>query len=413
MSQEDQYNSRYDRQERLVLWDQKLIQNSSVLVVGIGGTGSEVIKNLSLLGIGKLILVDVDTIEYSNLNRQMLFRETDIGKNKAEVAKDRINTMFNPQVNVETFSIKIQDIPTEIFEKVDVIAGCVDNFLARQYINSLAIELLKPYIDSATDGYLGQVQYIQKNFSSCLACDNPPPPDETNIWTAPCTLIGTPRIREHCAWKALYSFYTKYNREPRENSNKDMKSLLKIVNNCTKNYRFPSYDIKELRQLILAHIPSIVTVNSVISGIQSQLIINTLLFKKRSSLKRKDQQILKKLRESERFQIPSLTIYSGLTSTFSTFKLLADPDCIVCGNKGIDSNQIPIIQVYPDNKFKEIIQEVNNKYKDEFLAFRGNKYLDEGDLIKDILSNGDRITFSPLSGENDMRVKIIFKKKNI
>ncbi len=412
MSQEDQYNLRYDRQERLVLWDQKLIQNSSVLVVGIGGTGSEVIKNLSLLGVGKLILVDVDTIEYSNLNRQMLFRETDIGKSKAEVAKDRISTMFNKQVNVEAFSIKIQDIPTEIFEEVDIIAGCVDNFLARQYINSLAIELSKPYIDSATDGYIGQVQYIQKNFSSCLACDNPPPPDETNIWTAPCTLVGTPRIREHCAWKALYSFYTRYNREPRENSNKDMKFLQKIANNCTKNHKFPSYDIKELKQLILTHIPSIITVNSVISGIQSQLIINTLFFEKRSSLKRKDQKILRRLRKSERFQIPSLTIYSGLTGTFSTFKLLADPDCFVCGNRGINSDQISMIHVNPDNRFIEIVQEVNNKYEDEFLAFRGNKHLNEGDIIKDILSNGDRITFSPLYGEKDKRIKVIFEKKN-
>ena len=75
MTQDLPSSSKYDRQERLALWDQQIIENSSILIVGVGGTGSELAKNLALLGIGNLILVDDDTIEFSNLNRQMLFRD--------------------------------------------------------------------------------------------------------------------------------------------------------------------------------------------------------------------------------------------------------------------------------------------------------------------------------------------------
>ena len=205
----DYPSSRFDRQERLSLWDQRIIEKSTILIAGAGGTGSEVCKNLSLLGIGKLIIVDVDTIEFSNLNRQMLFTEEDVGQNKAEVAKFRILKDFNPNISIDFFPCLIQEIPEKIFENVDIIAGCVDNYLARQFLNSIAVEHLKPLVDSATDGYLGQVQSVIPFQSACLACDNPPPPDETQILTEPCSLVGVPRSRDQCAWKALYEFLLK------------------------------------------------------------------------------------------------------------------------------------------------------------------------------------------------------------
>ncbi|MFW9906862.1 MAG: ThiF family adenylyltransferase, partial [Candidatus Thorarchaeota archaeon] len=268
--------SKYDRQERLAIWDQHIIETSTILIAGVGGTGSELAKNLALLGIGNLILVDDDTIEFSNLNRQMLFREEDVGQKKAEIAKKRIQEQFNPDIGIKHYSEKLQNIPQSIFQKIDIIAGCVDNFLARQYLNAMAIELEIPLIDSATDGYFGQVQYIKSGISACLACETPPPPDETRVLTAPCTLVGVPRVREHCAWKALYEFNAKHQRGPIETSKEDIMELTKFANICANNHNFGQFKKKELLQLILFHVPSLITVNAVTSGLQSQEIVKAL-----------------------------------------------------------------------------------------------------------------------------------------
>ncbi|MFX1537736.1 MAG: ThiF family adenylyltransferase, partial [Promethearchaeota archaeon] len=242
-------SSKYDRQERLAIWDQQIIENSTILIAGVGGTGSELAKNLALLGIGSLILVDDDTIEFSNLNRQMLFREVDVGQKKATIAKKRIQEQFNPDIVIQEYANKLQDIPQKIYQSVDIIAGCVDNFLARQYLNAMAIELDIPLIDSATDGYFGQIQYVKPRINACLACETPAPPDETRVLTAPCTLVGVPRVREHCAWKALYEFNAKHKRGPVETSIEDIKELTRLANNCAKKHNFGKFSKKELLRL--------------------------------------------------------------------------------------------------------------------------------------------------------------------
>ena len=107
---------KFERQQRLSIWNQEIIEQSSILIVGVGGTGGEVAKNLALLGIGKLILVDIDTIEFSNLNRQLLFTEADIGKNKVDVAKEAILNRYNKTVEIDTYPSNIQAIPFKILQ---------------------------------------------------------------------------------------------------------------------------------------------------------------------------------------------------------------------------------------------------------------------------------------------------------
>ncbi|MFX0091340.1 MAG: ThiF family adenylyltransferase, partial [Candidatus Hodarchaeota archaeon] len=82
------FSSRYSRQQLLEGWDQKRFSQAQVVIVGIGATGSVVASSLVMMGIGKLILIDMDTIELSNLSRQLLFRDVHIGRSKAEVAKE-------------------------------------------------------------------------------------------------------------------------------------------------------------------------------------------------------------------------------------------------------------------------------------------------------------------------------------
>ena len=407
----DYPSSKFDRQERLSLWDQRLIEKSTVLIAGIGGTGSEVSKNLALLGIGKLILVDVDTIEYSNLNRQMLFKEEDIGRNKAEIAKSRIQEQFNPKLEIDIFPQLVQEIPDKIFESVDIFAGCVDNFLARQFLNSISIEHQKPLIDSATDGFLGQVQSIIPSQTACLACDNPPPPEETQVITEPCSLVGIPRSREHCAWKALYEFNSLLNREPNE-TKKDIDKLTQIANKYAEKHNFGKFEEKELLQIIMFHVPSIITVNAIISGIQSQEIIKTIFSSNRNYLSKSNQSMLTQLETSSRFQLPSLSIYSGLTGIVNTFDLVPDPNCIVCGDAFKISTKVEEIKVSKKNSIKTILPRFTERYKNRyFVAFRGNSVLPDDKPLGSILNNGDRITLSSLDDNLEIRVKVNFITK--
>ncbi|MHA2223635.1 MAG: ThiF family adenylyltransferase [Candidatus Hodarchaeales archaeon] len=406
----DFQSSKYDRQERLSIWDQKLIEESTILIVGIGGTGSEVAKNLALLGIGSLILVDADTIEFSNLNRQMLFREENVGQKKAETASNRLRELFNPDIKIVSYSDPIQNIPQKIFHESDIIAGCVDNFLARQFLNSMAIEQNKPFIDSATDGFLGQVQYIKLNETACLACDNPPPPEETRVMTEPCTLVGTPRIRDHCAWKSLYEFNERNNRGPDETSRRDITELTRLANNIAKKHGFGSFVEKELMQLIIFHVPSLITVNAVISGIQSQEIIKALFIEKFGIMKESEQKTLESMMKSNRFRIPSLSIYSSLSGTINTFKMVPDPNCLVCSQVSSPLNSIPVVKINSRLTFASILKIFGQKYKKEYIGFRGNYFISEDTKIGEILSNGDRITLKSLTDEEEVRVKIIFEK---
>jgi molybdopterin/thiamine biosynthesis adenylyltransferase len=401
-------SSKYDRQERLLIWNQKIIEKSTILVVGVGGTGSEVCKNLALMGIGHLILVDSDTIEFSNLNRQMLFREEDIGKLKSEITKLRLKELFNPNIIIDSYSTLIQDLPQKILEKADIIAGCVDNFLARQYLNSIAIELNKPFVDSATDGYFGQIRYIKKGKTACLACDNPLPPDETRTLTAPCTLVGKPRIREHCAWKALYDFNELHNREPSDTSKKDVLELTKLANQHAEKNNFAQFEKKELLQLILFHVPSLITVNAVISGIQSQEIIKGLFLENKSAFLKKERQSLNKLMKGHRFRIPSYLIYSALTGTVNTFSLTPDPKCMVCKKSKSSSKRLVKLKVEKQAPFGIILDKFRSKKQKEFVAFRGNIVLPEEEIIEKLLTDGDRITLSSLDDTEEIRVKIEF-----
>src|SRR5689334_15768239 len=92
-------DDRYSRLRLIAWWDQSKLGKSTMLVVGAGALGNEVVKNLALLGIGRIFLVDFDTIEPSNLARSVLFRSADKGRSKAEVAAERAREL-NPDVNI-------------------------------------------------------------------------------------------------------------------------------------------------------------------------------------------------------------------------------------------------------------------------------------------------------------------------
>lgn len=210
----------------------KRVKDSRVLVVGAGGIGCELLKNLVCAGFGSgytqanlgagdnqddeslvptlmsrspgIVLVDLDTIDLSNLNRQFLFRKQHIQKPKATVAKETAS-QFNPSVNIDARHGDIFDAQYDVdfFQGFDLVFNALDNLKARQHVNRMCMAAGVPLIESGTTGFNGQVQAIQKGLTECYDCNPKPVQKSFPI----CTIRSTPSQPIHCiVWAKSYLF---------------------------------------------------------------------------------------------------------------------------------------------------------------------------------------------------------------
>jgi adenylyltransferase/sulfurtransferase len=151
-------------------WEKEKVQDAKVMVVGAGALGNEVIKNLALMGIGHLFIVDFDKIEAANLSRSVLFREGDDHRSKAEIAAARAKAI-NPQVHIQYLN---GDVTTEmglgIIRRMDAIVGCLDNREARLAVNRFAYWMNKPWVDGAIQELLGLVRVFVPGQGACYEC---------------------------------------------------------------------------------------------------------------------------------------------------------------------------------------------------------------------------------------------------
>ncbi len=151
-------------------WDREKVQNAKVMVIGAGALGNEVIKNLALMGIGHIFIVDFDKIEAANLSRSVLFRESDNNRSKAEIAAARAKSV-NPDVHVQYLN---GDVTTRlglgIFRRMDVIIGCLDNREARLAVNRFCYWMGKPWVDGAIQELLGLVRVFVPGQGACYEC---------------------------------------------------------------------------------------------------------------------------------------------------------------------------------------------------------------------------------------------------
>ena len=139
-------------------WQQEVVRGATVLVVGAGALGNEVLKNLALMGAGKILVADFDTIEDSNLSRSVLFRESDRGRRKSEVAAERVKEL-NPDVNVQAWHGDVNyELGLGVFRHVDVVIGCLDNREARLSLNRFSWAIGKPWVDGAIQELMGIVR---------------------------------------------------------------------------------------------------------------------------------------------------------------------------------------------------------------------------------------------------------------
>jgi len=163
-------SDRYASLKLIPWWQQEKLANAKVMVIGTGALGNEVLKNLALLGIGYVFIIDLDIIEASNLTRSILFRETDRGKPKAMVAAQRLKEI-NPDIKVSFHQGNVTtDIGLGIFRRMDIIICCVDNIAARVFINRACWKVAKPWINGGIDEMQGVMEVFVPPDSSCYEC---------------------------------------------------------------------------------------------------------------------------------------------------------------------------------------------------------------------------------------------------
>lgn len=188
------------------------IRRARLLVVGAGGIGCELLKNLVLVGIGHVDIVrratltqiDLDTIDLSNLNRQFLFQKQHIRKSKAMIAKETASA-FNPDTTIVAHhaNIKAPQFDVAFYASFDVVLNALDNLETRRWVNRMCVMARVPMIESGTAGFLGQVQPIRVGHTECYDCTAHPTPTTFPV----CTIRSTPSTPVHCiVWAKNWLF---------------------------------------------------------------------------------------------------------------------------------------------------------------------------------------------------------------
>lgn len=163
-------NDRYHRQSLISWWDQERLRAATVLVVGAGALGNELVKNLVLMGVGRIIVADLDHIENSNLARCVFFRPSDEGREKAVVLAERAGAL-NEQVEVIPLVGDIRlSAGLGLFADVDVVLGGLDNREARLFVNQACWKASTPWVDGAIEGLMGVVRVFIPPETACYEC---------------------------------------------------------------------------------------------------------------------------------------------------------------------------------------------------------------------------------------------------
>ena len=183
---------------------QKRLKNAKVLCVGAGGLGSPTLMYLAAAGVGTLGIVEFDTVDESNLQRQIIHGQSDIGKSKAVSAAESVREI-NPLINVNIHETRLDnDNVMELFGQYDLIVDGTDNFATRYMVNDACVLLNKPYIWGSIYRFDGQASVFWSEYGPCYRClyPEPPPPGmvpscaEGGVLGVLCASIGSIQVNE-------------------------------------------------------------------------------------------------------------------------------------------------------------------------------------------------------------------------
>ncbi|KAI3380566.1 hypothetical protein SNEBB_005904 [Seison nebaliae] len=252
-----------------------------ILLLGAGGLGCQVLNSLASLQCRNIHVIDMDTIEITNLNRQFLFDEEDIGESKAVICAKKIHESF-PKCQITPHFKQIEEFSREFYKKFDVVICGLDSVSARRWINSTLISLVEyddnkavikssiiPLIDGGTEAYDGNVRVIIPTITACIECSLDLFPSKKTFPL--CTIANRPRNAEHCIEYVKLILWNK--EQPFGNIELDIDDVdhLEWIENEARK-RAESFHIKgvnsHLTKTVLRNIlPAIATTNSFIANV--------------------------------------------------------------------------------------------------------------------------------------------------
>ncbi|QLQ78240.1 hypothetical protein HG537_0A04870 [Torulaspora globosa] len=225
------------------------LRSLKCLIVGAGGIGSELLKDCILMGFGEIHIVDLDTIDLSNLNRQFLFRHRDIKQPKSTTAVKAVQHFNNSKlVPYQGNIMDTVQFPLSWFDQFDIIFNGLDNLAARRYVNKIAQFISKPLLESGTSGFDGYIQPIIPGETECFDCTKKETPKTFPV----CTIRSTPSQPVHCiVWAKNFLFNQLFNEET---SSADETSTDWGTENKEEidRIRQETNELHELRQIILS-----------------------------------------------------------------------------------------------------------------------------------------------------------------
>ncbi|KAJ2479813.1 NEDD8 activating enzyme, partial [Coemansia sp. RSA 2052] len=298
-----------------------LLAKAKVLVIGAGGLGCEILKNLAMSGFTDIHVIDMDTIDLSNLNRQFLFRKDDVGKPKAEVAAAFIKRR-SPHVSITPHFKRIQEMPEDFYLGFTLIICGLDSIEARRWINALICGLVeehgfegfKPIIDGGTEGLRGNARVILPSINACLDCG-------LDLYskkaTYPiCTIANTPRLPEHCIeWASVLEWPRLFPDKKLDGDDPDhIGWVLEKASARAAAFNIGEITYSLAQGVVKNIIPAIASTNAIVAAACTN-------------------EALKVVTSCHPY-LDNYMFYSGLEGVYMfSFPYERNPDCLVCGKK--------------------------------------------------------------------------------